>query len=120
MEKDLDLIQVFIFCIVSYSGFCYIEIMIKITALLQKLNSVKASDKVVEKGTDAGGAVEVYRKLKDAQNRCEYLSEFDGTLLYSGSYTLFGTMVIRTSYQLTNEEQVAVVNAIIEKMTEVG
>ena len=73
---------------------------------------------IIEKGTDAGGAIEIYRKLKDAQNRCEYLSEFDGTLLYSGSYTLFGTMVIRTSYQLTNEEQVAMVNTIIEKMIE--
>lgn len=30
--------------------------------------------------------------------RCEYLSDYDNTILYSGSYTLLGTMAIRASY----------------------
>lgn len=81
-------------------------------------NDMKGS--VIEKGTDAGGCIEVYKYLQDAKNRCEYLSQFDDTLLYSGSYTLIGTMVIRTSYLLTNEQQVNLVNSIIERFTEIS
>lgn len=57
---------------------------------------------IIDKGTDAGGAIEVYKTVTDAQNRCDYLSQFDNTLLYSGSYAILGTTVIRTSYLLTN------------------
>ena len=72
---------------------------------------------IVAKGTDAGGAVEIYNTLEEAQARCEYLSGFDGTILYSGSYAILGTMVIRTSYKLTNEQQLAFTRMITEKLT---
>lgn len=72
---------------------------------------------VVEKGTDAGGAVEIYTSLADAKARCEYLSGFDGTVLYSGSYAIVGTMVIRTSYKLSNEQQFDLTNAITAALT---
>lgn len=78
--------------------------------------SVKGSS-IVEKGTDAGGAIEVYDTLEYALNRCDYLSQFDGTLLYSGSYAIIGTMVVRTSYKLSNSEQVALTNEITKVMT---
>ena len=77
---------------------------------------VKGND-IVEKGTDCGGAIEVYANKNDALNRCEYLSQFDGTLLYTGSYIIIGTMVIRTSYKLSNQQQVDLTNAIIESFT---
>lgn len=76
-------------------------------------------DTVIEKGTDAGGAIEVYPDLKSAENRCDYLSGFDNTLLYSGSYVLVGTMVVRTSYKLSNEEQINLTNDIITSFTEI-
>lgn len=57
-------------------------------------------DSIVAKGTDAGGAVEIYTTLADAEARVEYLAGFNGTVLYSGSYAIVGTMVIRTSYKL--------------------
>ena len=74
-------------------------------------------DSIVAKGTDAGGAVEVYPTVKDAEARCEYLSGFDGTVLYSGSYAIVGTTVIRTSYKLTNEQQMELTNAITVALT---
>ena len=74
---------------------------------------------IVEKGTDAGGAVEIYPTLEDAQNRCAYLAGFDDTILYSGSYAIVGTMVIRTSYQLTNERQMALTSAIAAALTSI-
>lgn len=72
----------------------------------------------LHKGTDAGGAIEVYANVSDARNRCEYLGQFDNTLLYSGSYAILGTMVIRTSYQLTNEQQMELTNKIAIEFTE--
>lgn len=71
----------------------------------------------VAKGTDAGGAVEVYSSLADAEARVEYLAGFDGTVLYSGSYAIVGTMVIRTSYKLSNEQQFDLTNAITTALT---
>lgn len=75
---------------------------------------------VVEKGTDAGGAVEIYNSLADAEARCEYLSGFDGTILYSGSYAIVGTMVIRTSYLLTDEEQFELTDKLTNAFTMVN
>ena len=74
----------------------------------------------VEKGTDGGGAIEVFATIEDAKCRCDYLGQYDGTLLYSGSYAILGTMVIRTSYLLSNKEQIDLTNAIMEKFTEIN
>lgn len=81
-------------------------------------NSVKGST-IIEKGTDAGGAIEIYPTIEAALNRCEYLSQFDNTLLYSGSYTVVGTVVIRTSYQLSNQNQVKLTDQIVQALTEI-
>ena len=72
----------------------------------------------VQKGVDGGGAVEVYKTLEDAQARCDYLSEFDETILYSGSYALVGTMVIRTSCLLDDNVQYALTDSIVTSMIE--
>lgn len=72
---------------------------------------------IVEKGTDAGGAIEVYLSLADAEARVEYLAGFDGTILYSGSYAIIGTMVIRTSYKLNDENQLALTDQITYALT---
>lgn len=77
-------------------------------------------DSIVAKGTDAGGAVEVYPTLADAQARVEYLAGFDGTILYSGSYAIVGTMVIRTSYKLTDEQQLFLTHQITQALTATG
>jgi len=81
-------------------------------------NSVKGKN-IVEKGTDAGGAIEVYSTLEYALNRCDYLSQFDGTLLYSGGYAIIGTMVVRTSYKLSDSQQVELINEITKVLTRV-
>ena len=74
---------------------------------------------ITEKGTDAGGAIEIYPTLADANTRCDYLSGFDGTVLYSGSYAIVGTMVIRTSYLMSNQEQQDWTNIIVRELTAV-
>lgn len=72
---------------------------------------------LTQKGTDCGGCVEIYETREDVQERCEYLEGFDHTLLYSGSYAAVGTMVIRTSYLLTNEQQVEITDEITRALT---
>lgn len=71
----------------------------------------------VDKGTDGGGAIEVYRSLEDAEARCEYLSGFDNTILYTGSYAIVGTMVIRISYIYTGEAQYEMTDRIAQEFT---
>ena len=53
------------------------------------------------------------------QNRVSYLAGFDNTILYSGSYAIVGTMVIRTSYLLTDEEQYNLTDAITRAVTKI-
>ena len=62
-------------------------------------------DDLIDKGTDAGGCIEVYTTEKDANKRNEYLAAFDGGVLTSGSHTVVGTIVVRTSDELTATQQ---------------
>lgn len=74
-------------------------------------------DTVVAKGTDCGGAIEVYETVEDALARCDYLGQFDGTLLYTGSYAIIGTSVIRISYKLDENQQFKLTEEIIQSFT---
>lgn len=60
---------------------------------------------LIDKGTDAGGSIEVYPTEEDAYRRNDYLSGFDGSALSSGSHTVIGTLVVRTSDKLTATQQ---------------
>ena len=80
-------------------------------------SSTVEGNTIVEKGTDAGGAIEVYATVEDAEARCEYFSGFDNTLLYSGSYAIIGTMVVRTSYRLDGKQQLELTNEITKVLT---
>ena len=51
---------------------------------------------IIEKGTAAGGSIEVYSNVEDANSRNEYLAAFDGGFFASGSHTVIGTVVVRT------------------------
>ena len=69
---------------------------------------------IIEKGTDCGGSVEVYTSVEDANRRNEYLANFDGTILSGGSHRVVGTLVVRTSEELTASEQKELESNIIE------
>lgn len=51
-------------------------------------------DELIDKGTDAGGCVEVFKTVDDAKSRLDYLNKF-GSL--SGINTLVGTSIVRLS-----------------------
>lgn len=73
-------------------------------------------DSIIEKGTLGGGSIEVYAIVKDAETRNDYLASFDGGFLATGSHTVVGTIVVRTSDELTASQQKELESKIIEAM----
>lgn len=73
---------------------------------------------VIEDGTDCGGSIEVYKTVSEAQTRNEYLSSFDGGWLASGSHTVYGSIIIRTSSELTASQQKALEEEVLNALTE--
>ena len=72
---------------------------------------------MIDKGTDAGGSIEVYKTKSEATERNEYLAAFDGGILSSGSHTVIGTLVVRTSNELTASQQKSLEADIIAALT---
>lgn len=74
-------------------------------------------DTIIDKGTDAGGSIEVYTTEEDAKKREDYLSGFDGGILSSGSHKVIGTVLIRTSNELTATKQKELETSIVNALT---
>ena len=72
---------------------------------------------LIDKGTDAGGSIEVYPTEEDAYRRNDYLSGFDSSALSSGSHTVIGTLVVRTSDKLTATQQKELEKDLIKVLT---
>lgn len=87
------------------------------TSLIDQ-SSVYGND-IVDKGTECGGAIEVYASKEDAKKRDSYLAGFDGAgILNSGSHKVLGTIVIRTSTKLTATQQNEFTDNITNKLLE--
>lgn len=72
---------------------------------------------LIEKGTAAGGAIEVYPNEEDAIKRRDYLSGFDGSILSNGTHTVVGTVLIRTSDELSASKQKELERKVIDALT---
>ena len=73
----------------------------------------------VEAGCDGGAAIEAFKTVKEAKKREKYLAGFDGNgLLDSGSHKVVGTLLIRTSTDLTATQQKTLENYIINSLIE--
>lgn len=68
---------------------------------------------VAEAGTEGGGCVEAYVTEEDAANRVDYLANYDGGPLDSGSHTAYGVVVVRTSAKLASVQQKALEASIV-------
>lgn len=72
---------------------------------------------LLDKGTESGGSIEVYKTVEDAKKRNEYLSSFDGTgILSPGAHSILGTIVIRISDKLTATQQKDLESQIINQL----
>lgn len=87
-------------------------------------SQIKAEDRgwldgtIIDNGTDGGGSIEVYVTREDAEKRCEYLAQFDGSRLASGSHRVVGTVLVRTSDCLTASQQKKLEAEIVANLTE--
>lgn len=81
------------------------------------LDKMIYGDSVIEQGTDGGGGIEVYATVEDAEKRNNYLAAYDGGLFASGSHTAIGTVLVRTSNELTASQQKEMEAKIIEMLT---
>ena len=69
-------------------------------------------DSIIDKGTTGGGQIEVYANVADAEKRDSYLA---AVFLSNGSHRVLGSMVIRTSDDLTATKQKELERIIVEK-----
>ena len=75
------------------------------------------ADVLIDKGTDAGGAIEVYKNVEDAEKRRDYLATFDGTIFANGTHTVIGTVLVRASNELTATQQKELEQKVIDALT---
>lgn len=83
--------------------------------LVDKADLSSGTD-IVSYGTDGGGQIEVYETVEAAEKRNTYLSAFDGGVINSGSHTVVGTLVVRTSSNLTASQQKELETQIIQAL----
>lgn len=81
------------------------------------LNTSIYGTSVIEQGTDGGGAIEVYSTVEDAEKRRDYLATYDGGIFASGTHTVIGTVLVRTSDELKASEQQDMEARIIAALT---
>lgn len=79
--------------------------------------SGKYADVLIDKGTDAGGAIEVYENVEDAEKRRDYLATYDGTIQANGTHTVIGTVLVRTSNKLMATQQKELEQKVIDALT---
>lgn len=75
-------------------------------------------DDLINRGTDAGGCIEAYTTEEAAIARNEYLAKYDDNwLLNAGCHTTIGTLVVRTSKELSEADQEQLESNIIAALT---
>lgn len=73
---------------------------------------------IIDNATDGGGSIEVYATEEDAVKREEYLASYDGSILATGSHKVVGTILVRTSNELTASQQKELEAKIVANLTE--
>lgn len=80
-------------------------------------DSYDGGESPVEAGTEGGAVIEAFHTVKDAKARDAYLSGFDGSgMLSPGSHRVVGTLVIRTSDELSASDQKKLENRIVDAL----
>ena len=81
-------------------------------------DSYIASSDIIEAGTECGGCVEVFKAVTEAEARNDYLATYDGQgMLNPGSHNDYGTLVIRTSDELTASQQKKLEKKVLKALT---
>ncbi len=68
-------------------------------------NFTVTPESCTSRGSDAGGTIEVFRTIEEADKRKKYLDQFSGGILSAGKSKLIGPAVVRVSQNLKASEQ---------------
>lgn len=80
-------------------------------------DSYDEGESPVEVGTEGGAVIEAFHTVKDAEARDAYLSGFDGAgMLSPGFHRVVGTLVIRTSDELSASDQKKLEDRIVDAL----
>lgn len=99
-------------------GSYYSKIIFSSPKINKSQFSYKDDQSIAGIGVDGGGTIEVFYTEADAQKRSDYLGTFDGAGAFdSGSHKVIGTVLVRTSHELTASQQKELETAVIEALT---
>lgn len=78
----------------------------------------KDKNDVIDIGNDGGGAIEIYANTQDAVARDTYISNLgsSGLFVKAGSHVVAGTLLVRTSDELTGTQQKQLTEDIINAL----
>ena len=87
------------------------------SSMIEDENDYYKNQSPVEAGNDGGAVIEAFTSVKDAKAREEYLARLDGNgALSPGTHTVIGTLLIRTSNELTASQQKELEKNIIDAL----
>lgn len=80
-------------------------------------SAIEYGHPIEEVGNSAGGCVEAFKTVEDAERRNQELQSQEGTVRSPGSHKVIGTVLVRTSDDLTTAKQKELEQAIIDALT---
>lgn len=82
-----------------------------------KHSAIEYGLSIEEVGNPAGGCVEAFKTVEDAERRNQELQSQEGTARSPGTHKVVGTVLVRTSDELTTTKQKELEQAIIDALT---
>lgn len=79
--------------------------------------AIEYGHSIEEVGNPAGGCVEAFKTVEDAERRNQELQSQEGTVRSPGTHKVIGTVLVRTSDDLTTTKQKELEQAIIDALT---
>lgn len=82
-----------------------------------KDSAIEYGFSIEEVGNPAGGCVEAFKTVEDAERRNQEMQSYEGTVKSPGTHKVIGTVLVRTSEDLTTTKQKELEQAIIDALT---
>ena len=82
-----------------------------------KDSAIEYGFSIEEVGNPAGGCVEAFKTVEDAERRNQEMQSYEGTVRSPGTHKVVGTVLVRTSEDLTTAKQKELEQAIIDALT---
>ncbi len=103
--------------LINKDGAYYAYIAMKSSMVEEMEPDLYTNDSPLEAGNAGGAVIEAFKTVKDAKNRSDYLASLHGPgLFWSGTSKVVGTLVVRTSEELTASQEKKLEKDIIKEL----